>query len=123
VKKGYLGVSILVLLFVLAAGVPAMAKSSSNVTLHYDVVLNGSHLKAGQYRVQWESHSDGITVTFSQKKNVLATATGKLVDREGKYQTSTVLYTTDAGGTQTIMELRLAGMSQAIVLAEKPASE
>lgn len=122
-KKGYLGVSILALLFVLAAGVPAMAKNSSNVNLHYDVVLNGSHLKAGQYRVQWESHTDAVTVTFSQKKNVLATATGKLVDREGKYQTSTVLYTADAGGTQTIIELRLAGMSQAIVLAEKPASE
>jgi len=123
VKKGYLAVSALALLFVLAAAIPAMAKNSSNVDLRYAVVVNGSHLGAGQYKVQWETRSNAVTVTFAQKKNVLATTTGKLVDRGAKYQTTTVLYETSTDGTSTIVELRLAGMSQAIVLGEKSSSE
>jgi siroheme synthase len=113
----------MVLLVALAAGVSAMAKSSTTVALQYDVVLNGSHLKAGQYRIQWQTQSNAVTVTFAQKKNVLATATGKLVDHGAKYQTDTVLYDKSSDGSETILELRLAGMSQAIVLGEGSSSE
>jgi hypothetical protein len=114
-RKNSLGISVLVLALVLTASVPAFANDTRSVTLHHDMVLLGTRLQAGDYTISWESHSAMATVTVSRKKDVLATAEGKLVERGKKYDRNAILFDTDSDGTNTIREIRLAGSSQAIV--------
>jgi hypothetical protein len=117
-RKNSLGVSVLVLALVLTASVPAFANNTRHVTLHQDMVLLGTPLQAGEYTISWASHSATATVTVSRKKDVLATAEGKLVERGKKYDRNAVLFDTSADGTNAIREIRLGGSSQAIVFFE-----
>ena len=117
-RRNSLGVSVLVLALVLTAGAPAFANNTRNLTLRQDMVLLGTSLQAGEYAISWESHSATATVTVSKKKNVLATAEGKIVERGKKYARNAIVFDTNADGTNSIREIRLAGSSQAIVFFE-----
>lgn len=117
-KRKYLGGTIPTLVFLLAASVPAWAKNSHYLTIDRHAVLNSTSLTAGAYRIQWEAHSSGLTVTFSKEGKVVATTEGKLVDRGVKYGRDVVVYDTRPDGSVTISEIRLGGMSQAIVFGE-----
>jgi hypothetical protein len=107
-----------VLAFVLAIGVFAFAKDARSLHLNFDALLNGKELRQGDYRVQWESHSPQVTVSFLQGKNTVATAEGRWVDRDMTSPSNTVVYDTNPNGSRTILEIRLAGLKQAIVFGE-----
>lgn len=115
-RRNSLGVSVLMLALVLTASVPAFANDTRHVTLHHDMVLLGTSLQAGEYTISWASHS--ATATVSRKKDVLATVEGKLVERGKKPDRNAILFDTNADGTNTIREIRLAGSSQALVFFE-----
>ena len=116
--RNSLGVSVLVLALVLTAGAPAFANNARNVTLHHDMVLLGTPLQAGEYAISWASHSATATVTVSRKKDVLATVEGKLVERGKKHDRNAILFDTNADGTRTVREIRLAGTRQVLVFSE-----
>ena len=106
------------LAILLVASASAMAKNSRSFNLTYPASLNGTKLAAGEYRVTWESHSAEVTVTFTSTKDVVATAQGKLVERDAKYDRNAVVYETNADGARIIMEIRFGGTKQAIVFGE-----
>ncbi len=117
-RRTYRGISGLMLALVLSASVPALASQKRNLTLHRDAVLLGTPLPAGQYTIRWESHSATATVTVSKKKQVLATAPAKLVQRDKTYDLNSIVLDAHADGTNTIREIRPAGSSHAIVFYE-----
>lgn len=102
----------------LAANVIAFAKDSVTLKLNTPVSLNGSRLAAGEYNVAWVIHSPEATVTFAQRKQVVATASAKLVDRNQKYKMTEIVYQTDSDGLRTLLEIRLEGTSKALVFGE-----
>ena len=117
-RKSSLTSSVLALALALAASAPAFAKNPQRVTLQYDMVLNGTHLSAGDYMVAWERHTDAATITFTKSKQVVATAQAKLVDRGTKYRRNSVVFNALEDGTRVIQEIRPAGESQAIVFSD-----
>ena len=118
VKRNYLEISVLVLALFLSAVAPAFANNKRDVTLDYDVVLRGTTLPAGRYTINWESHNETATVTVSKKKQVLATAEAKVVERGKMYQRNAVVLEKLSDGTLSIREIRPAGLSHAIVFYE-----
>lgn len=93
----------------------AFAETSTKVTLGSAVSLSGTELKAGHYKVSWEEHNPEMTVTFSQGKKEVATAQGKIVDRGVQYRRNMVLDERNPDGSRRVVEIQLAGTSQAIV--------
>ena len=87
-----LGTSVLSLGLLLASGIPALAKNSRTVTLHHDVVLSGTTLSAGQYTIQWETHSPEATVQFVQHHKVVLSTEGRVEQRDKSYDRDTVVY-------------------------------
>jgi hypothetical protein len=116
--RRYFGASILLVAIVLASGTLAMGKDQRMLNISQDATLNGTRVSAGEYKVEWVTHSPGATVSFLKGKKVLLTAEGKLVDRGRKYDRNTVIYSTAPDGTRTISEIRFAGQSEAIVFGE-----
>lgn len=110
-----------VLVVLAMATVTAFAKNSRTFKLNSPASLGGTQLSPGNYKVEWESHSPEATVTLRQGKSVVATVKGRWVERGAKYPADSVLYQTNADGSRSIMEIRFAGMSQALVFGE-PAS-
>jgi hypothetical protein len=99
----------------LARCASAFAETSTKVTLGSALSLNGTELKAGQYKVRWEEHSPEVKVTFSQGKKEIATAQGKIVDRGVQYRRNMVLDERKPDGSRMVVEIQLAGTNKAIV--------
>ena len=111
-------VSIVAIVFVLAAAATAQAKDSKDIVLHYDAALAGAHLASGDYSVTWQTHSPEATVSFLRGKKVVATAEGKVVDRGKTYSANEVVYNQNSEGARVIQEIRFRGSSEVIVFNE-----
>ncbi len=117
-RRNSFGVSVLLLVLVLAAGALAFADNTRNLNLPHDMTLVGTPLEAGEYTISWTNDSSKATVTVSKNKDVLATVKGKLVERDTKYDRNAIVFDKQADGTNTIREIRLKGSRQAIEFYE-----
>lgn len=108
----------LVLVVLLLSAASAFAKNERRITLVNSASVNGQTLHAGNYKVDWVSHSPEATVTFYKGKEAVATVQGKWVERGSQYRQNAVVYTDHPDGSKSILEIRFAGMSQALVLGD-----
>ncbi len=106
-----------ILLIVLVAGC-AFAKNGKHVTINKAVDVNGATLAAGSYNVTWSAPGGDPTVSFMKGKETVASAQAKWVDRGIKYDTDAVIYSNDGNGAPKILEIRFAGMQQALVFGD-----
>lgn len=106
--------SVLVILVLAAAS--AFAKNGRQLTITNDASIGAKTLHAGNYTVDWVSHSPQATVTFYSGKEAVAMVEGKWVDRGSEYKQNAVLYENHPDGSRSIIEIRFAGMKQALVL-------
>ncbi|MGD1101762.1 MAG: hypothetical protein ABSA59_06810 [Terriglobia bacterium] len=109
-----LSVTIVAMAFCVAAGAAAKPKDSRNVVFYYDATVAGSHLASGTYKIQWQTHSPEVTVSFILGSKVVATAKGKVVDHGRKYSSNSVVYNLSADGAHVIQELHFSGSSEVI---------
>lgn len=115
-RHGYLRHLTCAMGVLLITSVSAFAKNSRTVRIPHSASIGGKQIPAGEYKVSWESHSADATVTFEAGKNVVATAQGKWVERGSKYDRNSVVYDKTSDGSESIVEIRFAGMKQALVL-------
>ena len=113
---GRIAVTVAILLM---ATLSAVARNARTLKVAYSASLSGKELAAGEYNVAWETHSPSATVTFTQKKQVVATVEGKWVDRDTKYPANAVVYSTNPDGSRTILEIRFAGLKGALVFGQE----
>jgi len=116
--KRTLGVAILAMACFVALAATANAMDSGTMILHTDSVVAGSHLSTGKYNVKWQTHSPEATVSFIKESKVVATVSGKVLDRGKVYSSNEVVYNEDPNGARVIQELRFRGSSLVIVFNE-----
>ena len=111
-----------VIVVVALAAASAFAKSGTKnekkLTINQAAALNGAAIPAGSYNVSWSADSGDPTVSFVKGKETLASAQAKWVDRGKKYDQNEVLYSNNSDGSRTIIEIRFAGMSRALVFGD-----
>ena len=117
-RNGYRGNIWVALVILLTVSLWAAAANSRTLSFRTPVKLNGAEMTPGFYEVQWVSHSPEATVTFRRNGQVVATAAGKLVEREMKAPADSVVYSNNADGTHTLKELRFGGSKQVLVFGE-----
>ena len=105
----------LLILIIFAVNLSMWAKNEKTLPFRTDVTLNGNKLPAGFYEISWVSHSPEATVTFVRAGQVMVTAMGKFVERDTKYTTDALVYSNNADGSHTLLEIRFAGRKQALV--------
>ena len=94
----------------------ADAKDSRTLKLTNPCQINGKALPAGEYTLSWVSHSPQATLTLTRGKEAVVTFQGKWVERDVKYERNMIVYDTKPDGSMTVVEIRLAGMRQALVI-------
>jgi hypothetical protein len=71
---------------VMVFAIPALAfaapKNSANFNLTQTVKVAGTQLAPGQYKLIWEGTGPDISVSFTEGKKTLATASAKLVSNQ-----------------------------------------
>jgi len=65
--------------------------------------------------ISWESYSARAIVKFVQDNYVIATADGTWVNRGLRFERDAFVYRKNDDGSQTLVEIQFAGMSQALV--------
>jgi hypothetical protein len=99
----------------LAAGIPAVASNSAEVTLNHNAVVHGKNLPAGKYTVEWKTHSPEATVQFVQRSRVVLSTDGRVEQRDKTSDSTAVVYDNAPDGSLSIIEIRFANSNQVLV--------
>lgn len=117
VSKSHL-VKSLVLGLALMLASSAFALSKGSMQLSNPVTLNGTTLKAGEYKVQWEGSGPNVEVSILQGKNVVATATAHVVNLQSPSDNDAALTHRNDSGPNSLSGLRFQGKKFALELTD-----
>ncbi|PYX75756.1 MAG: hypothetical protein DMG78_03335 [Acidobacteria bacterium] len=96
----------------------AFAASKANLTLNNPTSINGTSLKAGEYKLQWDGNGPNVEVSIMQGKKVVAKVPAKLVDLNQSSANDAALLKQNSDGTTTLAGARFQGKKFALELGE-----
>ena len=95
----------------------AFAATAHRITLDKPAVVNGTQLKAGEYKLE----INGDRVTISNKKTTVD-ASARIDSAAEKFRSTTVCCLGD-NGKYNLEEIRVGGTNQKLILAPETASK
>jgi hypothetical protein len=96
----------------------AFAATKANLHLNNPTTVNGTKLKPGDYKLEWDGTGPDVQVSIMQGKNVLAKTTGKVVDLSSPAANSAAVVTHNGDGTANLQGVRFEGKKFALELGE-----
>jgi hypothetical protein len=96
----------------------AFAASKANLTLNNPTSINGTSLKAGEYKLQWDGNGPNVEVSIMQGKKVIAKVPAKVVDLNQSSANDAALLKQNSDGTTTLAGARFQGKKFALELGE-----
>lgn len=92
----------------------AFAATKGSLQLTNPVLVNGTQLKPGDYKVQWDGTGPDVEVSIMQGKNVVAKTTAHVVDLNAPSPSDAAVTTQNASGPSTLAGLRFGGKKIAL---------
>ena len=96
----------------------AFAATKASLSLQQPTTVNGTKLKAGDYKLQWDGSGPNVEVSIIQGKNVLTKVPAKVVDLSSPSQNSAAVVTVNGDGTSTLSGARFEGKRFALELGD-----
>jgi hypothetical protein len=96
----------------------AFAGTKANLQLSNPVTLNGTTLKAGDYKVQWEGSGPNVEVSILKGKNVVAKVPAHVVELQTAASSDAAVTRKNDSGPSTLAGLRFEGKKVALELGE-----
>jgi hypothetical protein len=93
-------------------------RGSRSLRFFSGLTLNGSRLPDGDLVITWESYVPDAIVKFEKDGGLISTTDGKWEKRDVKYGDDAIVYRKNSDGTRTLLEIRFAGMNQALVFGK-----
>jgi len=110
----------MVILAALVVMVPLSAfarpKNERKVTITDTVQVGTTQLKAGIYKVEWSGTGPQLNVSFLKNNKTIATAQGKMLEKNEKATRDTVVLKT-MGNTKRLEEIDFGGRKNALVFS------
>ncbi len=92
----------------------AFAATKANLTLVNPASVNGTKLKAGAYKLEWEGTGPDVQVSIMQGKNVLAKVPAKVVDLNTPANANAAVVEKSSDGSNTLSGARFEGKKFAL---------
>ena len=108
----------LVMGLVLTLAASAFAASKANLTLNNPTNINGTKLKAGDYKLEWDGSGPNVEVSIVQGKKVLTKVPAKIVDLDQAPSNNAALLKQNSDGSTTLAGARFQGKKFALELGE-----
>lgn len=93
----------------------AFAANKATLTLTDPASVNGTKLKAGEYKLQWDG-TGSVEVSIVQGKNVIAKVPAKVVDLSQPSQNDAAIVQKQSDGSSNLSGARFAGKKYALEL-------
>jgi hypothetical protein len=87
----------------------AFAATQARLELDNPVTLNGTTLKPGDYKLQWDGSGPNVELSFVQGKKVVATASAHLVDLSSPAENDAAITMKSDSGPNSLTGVRLHG--------------
>lgn len=92
----------------------AFAASKGTLTLLNPASVNGTELKAGDYRLEWDGSGPNVELSILQGKKVVAKVPAKVVDLSTPAQNNAAVLERKDNGSATLSGARFAGKKFAL---------
>jgi hypothetical protein len=96
----------------------AFAATKGSLALSNPVLVNGTTLKAGDYKVQWEGTGSSVELSIIQGKNVVAKVPAHVIELPSPAANDAAVTRTNASGPNTLAGVRFAGKKTALDLTD-----
>jgi len=96
----------------------AFAATKASLTLQSPATINGTQLKAGDYKLEWDGSGPTVEVSIMKGKTVVAKVQAKVVDLNTVAQNSAAVVQRNADGSSTLTGARFEGKKIALELGE-----
>jgi len=100
----------------------AFAATKASLTLRNPATVNGTKLKPGDYKLQWDGSGPNVEVSILQGKTVVAKVPAKVVDLPAPSDNSAAVVTQNSDGTATLAGARFEGKKFALEIGESASS-
>jgi hypothetical protein len=100
----------------------AFAATKASLQLTNPVTVNGTSLKPGDYKVQWEGNGPNVELSIMQGKNVIAKTSAHVVDLENPSANDAAVTRKNDSGPNSLTGIRFQGKKFALELGEASAS-
>jgi len=96
----------------------AFAATKGSLQLNNPVTINGTTLKPGDYKVQWEGSGPNVELSIIQGKNVVAKAPAHIVELQSAAGQDAAVTRKNDSGPNSLTALRFQGKKFSLELAE-----
>jgi hypothetical protein len=96
----------------------AFAATKGSLQISKPVNVNGTTLKPGDYKVQWEGAGPNVELSILQGKNVVAKVPARVVELQTASSSDAAVTRSDDSGASTLAGLRFQGKKFALELGE-----
>jgi|HubBroStandDraft_2_1064218.scaffolds.fasta_scaffold134671_2 hypothetical protein len=94
----------------------AFAASKASLSISNPVTVNGTTLKPGDYKLQWDGAGPDVEVSILQGKNVVAKTPAHVVNLDTVAENSAAVTRKSDDGTSSLAGVRFAGKKFALDL-------
>jgi hypothetical protein len=104
--------------FALMLAASAFAATKDSLQISDAVTLNGTTLKPGEYKVEWEGSGSDVEVSIVQGKSVLAKAPGHPVELDARAPYDAAVTRKKDDGTSSLIGVRFGGKNVGLDFGE-----
>lgn len=109
---------LLVLGLALLLASSAFAATKGSLQLSNPTSVNGTQLKPGDYKVQWDGSGPSVEVSILQGKNVVAKVPAKLVNLDSAASNDAAVTQKGSDGVSALQGIRFGGKKIALELGQ-----
>jgi hypothetical protein len=96
----------------------AFATTKAQLHLQSPVTVNGTQLKPGDYKLEWEGTGPSVEVSILQGKTVLAKTSAKLADLQSPSSNDAAVILRNDDGTSSLVGVRFGGKRYALEMGQ-----
>jgi hypothetical protein len=96
----------------------AFAATTGHMELQNPTLVNGTQLKAGDYKLEWDGTGPDVEVSVMQGKKVVAKVPAKVVELKTKAQSNSAIVSNNTDGTSSLAGVHFAGKTTALELPQ-----
>ena len=96
----------------------AFAGTKASLELHYPTNVNGTKLKPGEYKLQWEGSGPNVELSIMSGKNVVAKVPAHLVDLSSPAGNTAAVVKHNDDGSADLQGVRFEGKKYSLELGD-----
>jgi hypothetical protein len=104
--------------FALILASAAFAADKGNLQVSNPVTVNGTTLKAGEYKLQWTGTTGNVELSILKGKNVVAKVPAHVVDLSAPSANDAAIVSNGDNGAKTLTGVRFEGKKYALDLGD-----